>query len=195
MDPFSITIGVIGLIITVAIALIPYFRRVYLVAPELTIDLLPDGGNSGNRGYSNKNDISKGFVNIEEAIHIFEVTWKINIKITNNSNITAYYPEIMIFNQQLGFSSLDKLDRNRPIIENEQIVIKATYKIFEECTGRDRTQVKGLPDHLNDLKIIMSYYNPSKKPFYTVYSHTKTEKQNTYTRIKPKELRSKFQKS
>jgi hypothetical protein len=189
METINILIGAIGLIITVCIALIPYFRKVYLVGPELTIELLPDGGSSGNRGYSSKNDSSKGFVNVEEAIHIFEVTWKIKIRITNNSTIIAYYPEMRIYNQQLGFSSLDKLDGNKPIKESEQIILNATYKIFEECTGRERTQIKGLPDHLNDLKITLSYCNPSKKPFYTVYSHSKSEKQNKYTKIKPKELK------
>jgi len=189
MDTINIIIGVSGLIISVFIALIPYFRKVYFVGPALTVELLPDGGSSVNRGYSSKNDKSKGFINVEDAIHIFEVTWKIKIRIINNSTLIAYYPEIEFFNQQLEFSSIDKLDRNKPIKENEQIILKATYKIFEECIGRDRTHVKGLPAHLKDLKIILSYYNPSKKPFYTIYSQSKSEKQNIYTRIKPKELK------
>jgi|WetSurMetagenome_2_1015567.scaffolds.fasta_scaffold169733_2 hypothetical protein len=189
MDTINILLGIIGLIITVGIALIPYFRKVYFLGPELTIEVLPDGGSSGNRGYSSKNDKSKGYLNVEEAIHIFEVTWKIKIKITNNSTIIAYYPEIEFINQQLGFSNISELDRNKPIKENEQLVINATYKIFEECTGRDRTQIKGLPDHLKDLKIVLSYYNPSKKPFFTIYSHSKQSNRNKYTRTKPKELK------
>lgn len=189
METINVLIGVAGLLLTVFIALIPYIKKVYFVGPELTVEVFPDGGSSGNRGYSSKNNSLDSPISVEDAIHIFEVTWKIKIRITNNSNLIAYYPEIGFYNHQLGFSSIDKLDRNKPIKENEQIILNATYKIFEECTGRDRTHVKGLPDHLNNLKIILKYFNPSKKPFYTIYSHSKLEKQNIYTRIKPAEFK------
>lgn len=190
MDPISVIIGVSGLIISVLLALIPYFRKVYLLGPELTIELLPDGGSSGNRGLSSKNDKSKGYVERDSAIFIFEVTWKMNLRITNNSNVVAYYPEISFLNQKIGFTSLEKLDKNAPIKENQQITLKGTYTMFEELDGRNRTQVSGLPEHLKDLKILLKYKNPSKKTFYTYFTLSESNNNNLYMRKKPKDFKS-----
>jgi hypothetical protein len=190
MDPISVLISVFGLIITVLLALIPYFRKVYFLGPELTIELLPDGGSSGNRGLSSKNDKSKGYVDRDSAIFIFEVTWKMNLRITNNSNMIAYYPEILFLNQKIGFTSLEKLDRNVPIRENQQITLKGTYTMFEELDGRNRTQVSGLPEHLKDLKILLKYKNPSKKTFYTYFTLSECNNNNLYMRKRPKDFKN-----
>jgi hypothetical protein len=189
MDPLSIILGVLGLIVTVLIAMIPYFRKVYFVGPELTIELIPDGGISMNKGLSGKNDTSKGYVDGNNAIYVFEVTWKVNLKITNNSNITAYYPKLNYLNQQLSFTRLDKLDSNKPIQGNEQILLKGKYVMYEEVNGKERTQTNGLPDNFNDLKILLEYKNPNKKNFYTILSNSNDTEKNVYTRKKPREFK------
>jgi hypothetical protein len=189
MDPLSIILGILGLIITVLLALIPYFRKVYFIGPELTIELMPDGGLSMNRGLSGKNDTSKGYVEGNTAIYVFEVTWKVNLKITNNSHITAYYPKLNYLNQQLSFTRLDKLDINTPIQGNEQILLKGTYVMYEEVNGKERTQPNGLPANFDDLKILLEYKNPHKKSFFTIYSNSNDTEKNKYTRKKPKEFK------
>ncbi|MCB0746131.1 MAG: hypothetical protein KDC90_01595 [Ignavibacteriae bacterium] len=188
MDPLSIILGILGLIITVLIAMIPYFRKVYFVGPELTIELIPDGGMSMNCGLSGKNDTSKGYVDGNNAIYVFEVTWKVNLKITNNSNITAYYPKLKFLNQQLSFTKLDNLETNTPIQGNEQIVLKGKYVMYEEVNGKERTQPNGLPNNFEDLKILLEYKNPHKKEFYTIFSNSSELEKNNYTRKKPKEF-------
>jgi len=189
MEIITVIISIFGLIIVVAIALIPYIRKVYFIGPELTIELLSNGGSSGNRGLSNKNDNTKGYIDGNNAIYVFEVKWNAILKITNNSNVTAYYPELTFLNQQLSFSTLDKLDNNKPIKENEQIILKGTYSMFEECEGKYRTKISGLPDNFKDLKILLEYKNPSKKRFYTIFSNTEQIIKNRYSRKKPKEFK------
>lgn len=59
MELLSVLFGILGLIITVLIAMIPYLRKVCFVGPELTIELIPYDGISGtsiNLGLSGKND-------------------------------------------------------------------------------------------------------------------------------------------
>lgn len=189
METINIIIGIAGLIVAVGLALIPYIRKVYFRGPELTIELIPDGGSSGPRGLSPNNDTSKGYIEGDKAIYVFELTWKIMIKITNNSNITAYYSELTIPNHQLSFSTLDKLDKNNPIKGNEQIVLKGTYKMFEECEGKNRTQIKGLPDNFKDLKLLLKYKNPYKRTFYTKFMQSEKIGINKYVRKKPKEFK------
>lgn len=184
----NIILGTIGLISTVLIALIPYFRKTYFIGPELTIELEADGGFSLNKGLSSKNDISNGFIEIDSTIYVYEVTWKINLKITNNSNIIAYYPELNFLNQQVGFTHLERLDKNIPIKENEQITLKGTYMMYEEVAGKDRTATNGLPPNFNNLKILLSYKNPDKRKFYTFFTNSKTNIKNFYKRRKPKEF-------
>lgn len=192
MDLITIALGILGLIATVLIALIPYFRRVYFVGPELTIELLPHGGTSGSRGLSHNNDTSKGYIVGDKAIHIFEVTWNIHLKITNNSDVTAYYPELKFINEKIGFTSLENLDKNSPVEENEKIVLKGTYTMFEEVEGKNRTEIRGLPDHLKEIKILLKYKNPSKRNFYTLFVLKSTGGQNTYLRRIPKEFKNKI---
>jgi hypothetical protein len=181
-------IGILGLIITVLIAMIPYFKKVYFDGPELTIELIPDGGMSMNLGLSGKNNTSKGYINANNAIYVYEVTWKVNLKITNNSNITAYYPKLKFQNQQLTFTSLDKLDTNKPIEANEQVLLKGKYVMYEEVNGNQRHEPNGLPNNFTDLKILLEYKNPYKKIFYTVFSNSREGEKNNYTRKKPKEF-------
>jgi len=188
METINIIIGVAGLIIAIGLGLIPYFRKVYFVGPELTIELFPDGGYNIDKGQSGKNDRSKGYIDEEHEIHVFEITWLINLKITNNSNITAYYPEIKFHSQQLSFSHLDKLDKNKPIKGDEQIILKGKYSMFEECESKNRTQATRLPENLKDLKILLEYKNPNKKKFYTIFTNSGLKGNNKYTR-RPKELK------
>jgi len=189
MDALNVLIGALGLVIAVLLALIPYFRRTYLMGPELTIELTPHGGLSGQRGLSNKNDLSKGYVEQDTAIYIWENRWDFRLRITNNSNITAYYPEL-IFPNKIGFTTLETLEKNIPIKGDEQKVLKATYTMFEECMGKDRTEIRGIPDSISDLEIILKYKNPSKTTFYTIFQNSRLGDKNIYTRRKPKKLKN-----
>jgi len=189
MDPLSIILGFLGLIITVLIAMIPHFRKVYFIGPELTIELIPDGENIMKKGLSGKNNTSKGYVNRNNAIYVFEVTWNVNLKITNNSNITAFYPKLHFLNQQLSFTLLDKLDLNKPIQGNEQILLKGKYVMYEEVNEKKLTKTNGLPESFDDLKILLEYKNPNKKNFYTIFSNSNDAERNVYSRKKPKEFR------
>jgi hypothetical protein len=190
METLNIILVILGLIITLLIALIPFFRKIYFVGPEITIEFIPEGGQSTNEGLSNKNEISKGYIDGNNAIHVFKVTWNIKIKISNNSPVIAYYPELKLIDAQLRFSYLEDLDMYKPIQENEQLFLKAKFTIFEEAKAQDRIQPAGLTHHLYNIQILLSYKNQHKKNFYTVY--TNQNKQNSFHRILPSELKNKI---
>jgi len=190
MEPIEILLGIIALILTIVIAVTPYFWKKYFVGPELTIELIPDGGTSKSSGLSLKNDSSKP-IPIDEAIYIFEVEWKINLRIINNSDLTAYYPQIRFLDNQIGFTSIEKLNKNMPIEPNGQRTLKASFKMYEECRGAVRTHIHNkLPEQLKDFKILLEYKNPSKVTFHTLYNNSEIIEQNKYCRKKPKEFRN-----
>jgi hypothetical protein len=178
------------LLIPASIALFPFIRKVYFAGPQLTIEIiLSSGGGSEPLGLSVKNDISKGYIEGNEAIYCFKVTWKFKIIITNNSMVTAYYPQIIFLKDQVSFKLIDKLNEYTPINENEKVTLNGEFTIFEECKGVERTHIKGLPPHFTNLTFLLEYKNQHKKTFYTKFTYNEQGKfKNDFRRLKPKEI-------
>ena len=148
----------IGILVGLVLAVIPYFRSKYWLRPELTIEILSDGGMSVPRGLSNNNDFLKGYVESDSANKIFELTWKFNVVITNNSDLTAFYPEIEFNPKGPKFTQLDKLNRLQPIKPTESLILKAEYRKFEEATGKNRTHIgQAPPREFGDLGLLLGY--------------------------------------
>lgn len=180
-------IGIISIIVAVIIAFIPLLRSRYLLGPELTIEIIPDCGMSSPRGLSSKNKVTdEGYIDGNTAIRIFELTWRFKLIIRNNSDNTAYYPKIHFIQSKPNFTKIDTLNELKPIINTENIELKAEYSKFEECQGKDRTKTTGIPEELKDLKILIESKNGKKMKFYTLYSIEKNE--NKFIRTVPKEF-------
>jgi len=175
-----------ALLIPTLIALIPFIRKVYFSGPELTIEIISTGGGSEPLGLSIKNDDSKGYIEGNNAIYHFKVTWKFNLIITNNSMVTAYYAKLYFPNEKINFSLIDKLNPLNPIKENEKLTLQAQFTMYEECKGQDRTHIKGLPPHFENLKLLLEYKNQHKKVFYTMYSLNNNVGENNFYRKRPK---------
>ena len=76
------------------IAIVPVLWKRYISRPEVTIEIIKNGGTSSPRGLSHKNIVTEeGYIDGHTAIRVFELTWRFQIKITNNSELTAFYPE------------------------------------------------------------------------------------------------------
>lgn len=181
-------IGIISIGIAIIIALIPYARNRYFLGPELTIEIIPDGGMSAPRGLSSKNKVTaEGYIDGNTAIQIFELTWKFKLVIRNNSDNTAYYPKIYFNSSQPSFTKIDSINELKPLTNTENIELKAEYLKFEECQGKDRTETTGIPDELKDFKILIESRNGKKMKFYTLYSFENNE--NKFIRKIPKEFK------
>ncbi|HVW14464.1 MAG TPA: hypothetical protein VHB54_11590 [Mucilaginibacter sp.] len=177
--------SVVGIGVTIGLAILVWIRRKYYTRPELTMELKPNGGHSVPLGMSNNQgepDEIQGtherpiyVYDAEKALRIFEKKWDIKLFIRNNSDHTAYYPKIHFSHERKGFTSIDTLNTQVPIGSRQEIVLKAEYKELEETTGRNRTEVRGLPPALDDLKICLEYKNRSKRTYYSFYDNkTKT---------------------
>jgi len=181
-------IGIISIVIAILIALIPYVKNKYLLGPELTIEIIPAGGMSSPRGLSSKNKITaEGYIDGNNAIRVFELTWKFKLIIRNNSDNTAYYPKIHFIASNPKFTKIDSINELQPLTNTENIELKAEYSKFEECQGKGRTKTTGIPAELKDLKILIESKNGKKKKFFTLYCVEKNE--NKFIRKIPKEFK------
>jgi len=188
----EIAIGIASLIIGILIAVIPYFRRKYFLRPELTIEIIKDGGFSSPRGISSKNKVNEeGYIDGNTAIRVFELTWKFKVRITNNSDLTAFYPDLEFNPNGPKFTLIDKLNSLQPIKPTEAIELKVEYRKYEEKTGQERTNVgRDMPPEFNDLGLLLGYQNSKKSKFYTLYDYNGEGNKNAFLKKRPKEYKN-----
>lgn len=180
-------LGFLGGLIT---AIVPFLWKRYISRPEVTIEIIKDGGLSSPRGLSYRNQVNEeGYIDGNTEISIFELTWQFQIKITNNSELTAFYPELAFNPNGPKFTFIDKLYSLQPIKPTETITLKAEYKKFEERTGQERTDVgQQMPEEFNELTLLLTYQNAHKSKVYTLFDFN--EKTNKFIKRKPNEYKS-----
>jgi hypothetical protein len=165
-------IGIISIAIAIIIAVTPFLWKRYFSRPELTVEVIKGGGVSSNVGVSNKNDISKGYIDGNTAIYVFRVVWQFKVVIRNNSEIIAYYPKLILDTTSPKFTKIEPLNELIPISTKDTIELKEEYTKYEECEGKDRSDVANFPEELKNIKILLEYKNASKIKSYTLYSHS-----------------------
>ena len=187
----ELAIGIIGLVVGIIIAIIPYYRSKYFLRPEVTIEMTSDGGISAPRGFSSKNKVNdEGYIDGNTAIRVFELTWRFKIKITNNSELTAFYPELE-FNPNGPKFKIDKINRLEPIKPAEGLELNAEYTKYEEATGKDRTKIgEAPPTEFKDLELLFGYENSKKRRFFTLFDFNSAENKNQFLRNKPKDYKN-----
>lgn len=185
----EIKLAVLSVMLTILIPLIVWIRKTYWEGPELTVELKKDGGTSSPIGFSNKNvPDENGVVEMREAIQIFRLKWDLEIIIRNNSEYTAFYPQITFKDNIPYFVHIDKINEQEPIASKETITIKATYQELEEAKGIERNNMVNLPPEINDIQILLQYKNGKKINFYTLYKQL--DRSNTFFRKSPKKFNS-----
>lgn len=184
----EILLGLGGIVITVLIALIPYFKRRYGDRPKLEIEIQYRSGSSSPRGISPKTDTSKGYIEADEAIRVFELEWRLAFIIRNNSDVATYYPKWHYLKDSIQVTALEKLP-NKPILNSADISLTGKFRKFEESLGQQRTQTNGIPADFNRLKIVLEYQNSHETKFYSLYEHADKEKPNKHLNKRPKDLK------
>jgi hypothetical protein len=186
----EIMIGIIGIVAGLIIAIVPFLWKRYVARPKLTIEIIKDGGSSSPRGLSHRNVVNEeGYIDGRTAISVFELTWRFQIRLTNNSELTAFYPELTFNPNGPKFNLIDKLNTLQPIKQTETILLKAEYKKYEEKTGEERTHVgRQMPEEFSDLGLLLTYHNSHKSKFFTLFNFN--EKTNKFLSRRPNEYKN-----
>lgn len=183
----NIMLGIIAIIVAIIIAIIPWIRKKFFIRPELTFELIPDGGLNSNEGFSWNNDLSKGYIEGENAIHVWGLKWKYNLIIRNNSNVTAFYPKIYKESSGIWFTKMDSLNNLKPIkTSDDDIVLKCEYQKYTESIPSKRPKLDKYPVEFQNLKILLEYTNSAKIRFYTLFEFGNYINNNEFLRFKPK---------
>lgn len=176
----------LGLAATIIIALIPFLWKRYFTRPELAIEIVNHMGPSMNVGISNQNiPNEKGYIDGNNAIYVFHLKWRISLIIRNNSDRIAYYPKIYFEPAEPHLLLLEKLNSQKPIMEHEEVTLKAEYGKYEEKRGQERSTTAILPPELTNMRILIEYKNSAKIKFYTLYDQSKAHENNIFTKRKP----------
>ncbi len=186
----EIVIGILGLVLSLVLVLIPFLWKRYIARPEVTIEIIKNGGFSSPRGLSHKNKVNEeGYIDGNNAIRIFELTWRFKIRITNNSELTAFYPELDFNPNGPKFTLIDTLKKLQPIKSTETIELNVEYRKYEEKTGQERTDLgKEMPTEFTDLGLLLGYQNSYKTDFYTLYNFS--DKKSVFLKRKPREYKN-----
>lgn len=177
----------IGLLSSVLIALVPFFWSRYRSRPKVTIEIIQHGGSSSSPGLSAKNVLNTdGYIDGDTALRIFELTWRFKVKITNNSDLTAFFPQLIFNPKGPRLEFVEQLSILEPIKPHQSILLNAEYNSVEEKIGRERTDVgRKLPDEFKTLGILLIYKNSHDTKSYTLFEFT--QKKNTFLRSMPRE--------
>ena len=112
------------------------------------------------------------------------MNWELRIK--NNSSKTAYNIKIeKIFNTPNDY--LQKIDEIASLKEGETIELDYNLRHRASKNGEQARQfLNHFPGHIEQLEILVSYTNESRKVFYTKFIATKNSKTNEHLIWGPK---------
>jgi len=177
---------VLGILVTLLIALFPYLRKTFFQGPELTIEFKKGQTSSNSLGVI-YNSLFDGLYDMRKEKLQYQYTWNFEIIIRNNSEYTAYYPKIFFKDNNSPFLTIENLNEQQPIGSKEKITLKAVYQEIEETTSDKRSKMIDLPIAITETQILLEYKNDKKTIFYTLYNQT--YKSNDFFRRKPKIFR------
>lgn len=176
----GIALAIISIVVAILLVVLPGYFKKWKDKPNIDLELIPNGGGSTPIGYSNKNIYDQNIdLDIREAIKVFELEYKYKIRLRNNSNFIAYYPKIKTL-YNIDFTEIEELNNLIPISNSDDIILKAKYVKIEECKGHERTQVKGIPIELKNLKIQIEFKNHSGVTFYKLFDLSNKENPNRF---------------
>ena len=116
----------------------------------------------------------------------FEFFWNYKLRIKNNSSKTAYNIRIEKIDRT-DIDYLEKLDDIANLKEGELIELDYKIRYRSSKNGQEAKEfLNHFPGHLEQMEIVVSYTNESRKKYYTRFIANKKEKTNEHLLRKPK---------
>lgn len=160
----------------------------FFARPRIDIDLVNNPESlygQKSLGLSHRQDHPEP-IPIPYTVYDFEFFWNYKLRIKNNSSKTAYNIKIeKIVKGQNDY--LQKMDEIASLKEGELIELDYNLRHRASKNGGQANQfLNHFPGHLEQLEILVSYTNESRKVFYTKFIATKNLKTNEHLIWRPK---------
>ena len=156
--------------------------------PRIDVDMVNDKERLFGQksiALSNKQDFQEP-IPIANAVYDFEFFWNYKLRIKNNSSKSAYNIKFeKIVKESTDY--LQEIDELACLKEGESVVLDYTLRHYASKNGKEAKQfLTHFPGHLNQIEILLSYTNESRKKFYTKFIATKDFKTNEHLLCRPK---------
>ena len=142
--------------------------------PFLEADLIYNNGGRYNQGYSRKNPIiefngTKAYDVSSKPIIYWEITWKFNFVIFNNSNYPAYNISVESIGKE-HFTYMDKLHKvnNLPPFKNLDLTAKFSDYFEGNSSEADDIMNHKIPQKFDNLVLKISYYDDERNEHITI---------------------------
>jgi hypothetical protein len=156
------------------------FVKKRLEQPKLSVQIeLSDQSHVQQKG------ISKQMVD-NEPLYVYEIFWRFKLSIRNDSQHSAFHPEIPPSFYLPYYSSIEAPAQNT-IAPLETIITKGYHSRLERCKKGEHANPNILPKELAKAKLLLSYQNQHKITFYTVFDIKSGT--SSYHRFMPFEFR------
>jgi hypothetical protein len=160
----------------------------FFARPRIDIDLVNNPESlygQKSLGLSHKQDHEEP-IPTPYAVYDFEFYWNYKLRIKNNSSKTAYNIKIEKI-EKTANDYLQKMDAIASLKEGELIELDYTLRHKASKNGGQANQfLSPFPGHLEQLEVLVSYTNESRKVFFTKFIATKTSKTNEHLIWRPK---------
>lgn len=194
---WGIIVSLVGLIFG-AIRTYPSLKKFFVKdgpRPRIEIELIPFSALSSPMGSSPRNEFTmenfggKDYRVIDgnNAVNVFQLTWKVQLNIRNHSDVVAYYPEVKMLSDSI-FVEMDAMPV-KPISHSTEISLEASCSTWEEKRGTERTDGKSFPEQFKNIKLLIKYKNSDGKVYYTLFDNTQQKKNSFPTAKQVKEMR------
>lgn len=171
IEEIGLILAIIAILLAIFIPVFQFLWKKFLTVPYLTIEIKNNGGHSLPAGISRNSPLtSEGHIDANKAIRYYELTWQLQLIITNNSDFSAFFPKIDFPENSILLKELDKLNILEPIKSGESKTLNYQYIFIEEAGPGQRTEMKSFPKQIENLKILLKYENGQKAKFYTLFS-------------------------
>lgn len=160
----------------------------FFARPRIDIDLLnnpEDLYGQKSLGLSTSQDHQEP-IPVPYVVYDFEFYWNYKLRIKNNSSKTAYNIKIEKIIKNAN-DYLQKLDEIESLKEGDLIELDYNLRHKASKNSAQANQfLSRFPGHLEQLEILVSYANESRKIFFTKFIATKNSKTNQHLIFRPK---------
>jgi len=188
----SLSILILGFIYFI----FPFINNIFFKRPYLVIEFEPNKGITKQMemiGHAPNTDFSKP-VNLPNNENDYNLNWKFNLIIRNNSEYTAY--NVVMYRNAIKNGNLDfisQINRNKPLPAHQELVIPFTFSEIKRVKNKDIRNIDTKePDIFSKLELLINYTNYKQRRFNTLYKFKNDEL--SYKKITTKKIKSKWEK-
>ncbi len=152
--------------------IIPRIIMKYFTRPDIFIEVNPNEGLvRGRLMIRHLPNESVKYANSPEAENLYELNWKFNLIIRNNSENSAYNIKMYSTKPEVGKLLFAKsVNENKPLAAHEELLLPFEYKQEKVCKLKDiGTLDSKEPDFFKSYRILLDYKNSGKTRFNSVF--------------------------